>query len=70
MADVLGDLVGAAPGDGITRVRFSQTSDLLLAASWDDVGYYYDGCIRECGCVTALLLTPPSVLALAECLPV
>lgn len=37
MAQVLGDPVASPPADGITRVRFSRTSPLLLASSWDKV---------------------------------
>ena len=33
----LGDALKDAPSDGITRVRFSAYSNLLLASSWDSV---------------------------------
>jgi hypothetical protein len=34
---VLGETLRDAPSDGITRVRFSAISNLLLASSWDSV---------------------------------
>ena len=33
----LGDSVDGAPNDGVSRIRFSSTSDVLLASSWDRV---------------------------------
>eukprot|EP00803_Ostreobium_quekettii_P006519 evm.model.scf_2229EXC.3 EVM.evm.TU.scf_2229EXC.3 scf_2229EXC:8853-14112(-) len=38
----LGDLLKEPPRDGVTSVRFSKTSDLLLVASWDASTRLYD----------------------------
>lgn len=44
MAQVtLGEQFGSPPTDGISRVRFSTSSDLLLVSSWDMVIRIYDG---------------------------
>ncbi|KXZ45500.1 hypothetical protein GPECTOR_54g242 [Gonium pectorale] len=42
----LGEPVEAPPSDGISRVVFSQTSDLLLASSWDKSLHLYDAATR------------------------
>eukprot|EP00877_Chromochloris_zofingiensis_P007716 jgi/Chrzof1/3198/Cz12g15160.t1 len=42
MATVLGEPVPAPPTDGITRVRFSKGSNLVLASSWDSTARLYD----------------------------
>ncbi|KAG2432702.1 hypothetical protein HYH02_006685 [Chlamydomonas schloesseri] len=45
-AAYLGDPVEAPPSDGISRVVFSRTSDLLLASSWDKNLHLYDAGTR------------------------
>ncbi|KAG2500478.1 hypothetical protein HYH03_002043 [Edaphochlamys debaryana] len=42
----LGEPVEAPPSDGISRVVFSHTSDLLLASSWDKNLHLYDASSR------------------------
>ncbi|KAK9846411.1 hypothetical protein WJX81_003316 [Elliptochloris bilobata] len=39
---VLGQPLDDPPGDGITALRFSATSDLLMATSWDGTARLYD----------------------------
>ncbi|EFJ41342.1 hypothetical protein VOLCADRAFT_102432 [Volvox carteri f. nagariensis] len=46
-AAYLGEPVEAPPADGISRVIFSQTSDLLLASSWDKSLHLYDAVTRR-----------------------
>lgn len=43
----LGESVAEPPTDGISRVVFSRTSDLLLASSWDKCLHLYDGASRQ-----------------------
>ena len=37
MSAALGSLLPDAPADGVSNLRFSPTSDLLLASAWDGV---------------------------------
>ncbi|KAG1679846.1 hypothetical protein FOA52_012760 [Chlamydomonas sp. UWO 241] len=39
---VLGDVLSSPPADGVSALRFSRDSDLLLAASWDKTVRLYD----------------------------
>jgi len=44
---VLGDRLVAPPTDGVSALRFSQESDLLLAASWDRTVRIYDASLNQ-----------------------
>ena len=45
-----GQAAGDPPTDGITALRFSANSDLLLCASWDGVGATRQGPCHACQC--------------------
>ena len=44
---VLGDKLVAPPTDGISALKFSQDSDLLVAASWDRTVRVYDAALNQ-----------------------
>ena len=44
---ILGDKLVSPPTDGISSLKFSQDSDLLVAASWDRTVRIYDAALNQ-----------------------